>query len=261
MSLLKKTTKGTKSLPRRICVYGTHGIGKSTFASMAPNPLVLDIEGGTADIEFFGRLEKADGLESFEDVLSVISDLLNEPHDFETLVIDSLDWLEQWIWDSVCQQHNVQSIEKVDGGFGKGYIVALTLWRELFAGLDALRVQRGMTIILLAHCRVARFESPEGSAYDRYEPKLQNGKNVSALGAALEWCDEVLFATYKVFVQTEENGFNKKRGIGVGSGERVLRCTERPAHIAKNRLGIPDEIPLDWDDFAAFVRGLTAQAS
>jgi len=30
----------------------------------------------------------------------------------------------------------------------------------------------------------------------------------------------------------------------------VLRTTERPAHLAKNRLRLPDELPLSWAEFA-----------
>jgi hypothetical protein len=65
-----------------------------------------------------------------------------------------------------------------------------------------------------------------------------------------EWSDEVLFATYKVFTKATEEGFNQKRVQGLGTGERVLRTTERPSHLAKNRLNLPDELPLAWSAFA-----------
>lgn len=247
MGLLSKANKGVRQMPRRIMLYGTRGIGKTSFAACTDNPLIIDIESGSFDIDFPGRLSPLDGLESFGDVKRVVDDLLNDPHDYRTLALDSLDWLEQWIWDAVCQEHNVPNVESI--GFGKGYLFAVNHWRDLLAGLDALRIERGMTILLIAHCNVKRFESPESEAYDRYEPKLH--KHASAI--IMDWCDEVLFATYKTYVNTEDLGFNKKRARGIGTGERILRCTERPSHHAKNRLGLPDELPLDWHEYAAFV--------
>jgi hypothetical protein len=106
-------------------------------------------------------------------------------------------------------------------------------------------------VMLTAHAQIERFANPETDAYDRYSPRLQK------LGSALvqEWCDEVLFATYKVHTKTTSEGFDRKRVQGIGTGERVIRTTERPAHVAKNRLNLPDEIPLDYRIYAAFVRG------
>ena len=40
---------------------------------------------------------------------------------------------------------------------------------------------------------------------------------------------------------------------GIGSGERILRTTERPSHLAKNRLALPDELPLSWPEFAKHI--------
>lgn len=246
MSILSKASKGTKRLPRRIVLYGTRGIGKTSFASCAPNPIILDIERGSGDIDFPARLERGEHLNSFGDVMGAIGELLNDEHEHQTIVIDTLDWLEQLIWDAVCQAHNVESIEGI--GFGKGYLFAVNHWRDLLAGLDALREHRGMTVILLAHSAIRKFESPDSDRYDRYEPKLD--KHASAI--IQDWCDEVLFANFKTYVKTEDTGFGRKRATGVGVGERVLKCTERPSHLAKNRLGMPDEIPLDWNEYAAF---------
>jgi hypothetical protein len=52
-----------------------------------------------------------------------------------------------------------------------------------------------------------------------------------------------------------DEGFNKAKHQGIGTGERIVRTTERPAHVAKNRLSLPEEFPLDYRIYAAFVRG------
>jgi hypothetical protein len=165
------------------------------------------------------------------------------------VVIDSLDWLERLVWDKLCAVSNVNSIEKVDGGYSKGYTHALTYWREIIDQLNVLRNARGMVVLLIAHSKVERFEDPESSPYDRYSPRLH--KHAAAMVS--EWCDAVLFATRKMRTQSEDAGFNRKRttahAIGKAGGERILRCVGGPSCVAKNRYGITDELPLSWPAF------------
>lgn len=254
MSLLQSIETGRSHKPRRVMLYGVHGIGKSTFGAMAPSPVFIQTEDGLADIEA-PRFPLA---AAFEDVMAALMSLYAEPHQFGTVVIDSLDWLERLIWAEVVRRkpatekgRPVTSIE--DYGFAKGYTYALDVWREVLDGLTALRDERGMMVILIAHAKIERFENPETDAYDRYSPRLN--KHASAL--IQEWCDEVLFATYKVHTRQTEEGFDKTRTRGIGTGDRILRTTERPAHMAKNRLSLPEELPLDFRAYAEHL-GLTA---
>jgi hypothetical protein len=185
-----------------------------------------------------------------------LTELRTGQHEYETGVIDSVDWLERLIWDKLCAQYSVNSIEKVDGGYAKGYTHALTYWREIIDHLNALRNARGMVILLIAHSKVERFEDPESSPYDRYSPRLH--KHAAALLS--EWSDAVLFATRKIRTQTEDAGFNRKRtiahAIGRDGGDRILRCVGGPSCVAKNRYGIIEELPLSWP---AFITALSNQ--
>ncbi len=243
MSLLEKVVCGKTPAPRRVMLYGTHGIGKSTFASCAPKPIFLQTEDGLGEID----CDKLPLVTNFNEAMGALSELYTEKHPYQTVVVDSLDWLERQIWAEVCRKRNVENIEEI--GYSKGYVFALTQWREFLEGLSALRADRGMTAILIAHARIERFENPETESYDRYVPRLHK------LAAAIvqEWCDEVLFATYKVYTKQSDEGFNRKRTQGVGSGERIIRTQERPAHVAKNRLNLPDELPLDWNAYEHFL--------
>ncbi len=217
----------------------------STFGAMADDPIFIPTEDGLGGIDC-ARFPLAG---DYGDVINALSALYSEQHDFRTVVIDSLDWLERLIWARVCRDRGVETIEDI--GYGKGYIFALTHWREVIAGLDALRNERGMAVILLAHAQIEKFANPETDTYDRYSPRLH--KQASAL--VQEWCDEVLFATYAIHTKTTDEGFGRKRVQGVGTGERIIRTTERPAHVAKNRLNLPDEIPLDYRVYVAVARG------
>jgi hypothetical protein len=243
MSALASILTGTKPGPRRMLVYGTAGIGKSTFATCAPSPIVIQTEDGLNEID----CHKFPVSTTLAEVMANLGALYNEDHPYRTVVIDSMDWLERLIWAKVCTDRQVATIEDI--GYGKGYVFALQHWRDVLDGLTALRERRGMSVVLIAHARIERFENPETEAYDRYVPRLH--KTASALVS--EWCDEVLFATYRVFTKATDEGFNQKRVQGLGSGERVLRASERPSHLAKNRLNLPDELPLAWSEFAKFL--------
>jgi len=247
VTLLEKIQRGRAPRPPRILAYGVEGIGKSTFASETPQPVFIQTEDGLGQID----CDKFPLAESFEDVHQALSDLQAEQHDYETVVIDSLDWLERLIWDAVCKEYGVKSIEKADGGYARGYSHALVYWRQIVDALNALRDDRNMVVLLIAHTKVERFEDPESSAYDRYSPRLH--KHAAAM--ICEWCDAVLFATRKIRTQTEDAGFNRKRtianAIGKDGGERILRCVGGPSCIAKNRFGIVEELPLSWAAFMA----------
>ncbi|MCL4196201.1 MAG: AAA family ATPase [Phycisphaerales bacterium] len=245
MTSIQTIQKGRATLPRRTFLFGVHGVGKSTFGAMAEKPIFIPTEEGINDLD----VDRFPLATRYGDVLNALSSLYSESHDYKTVVIDSLDWLERLIFAEVCAQRGVESIEDI--GYAKGYVFALSQWREVLAGLDALRSHRGMAVILISHAQIERFANPETDAYDRYAPRLQ--KQASAL--VQEWSDEVLFATYRVLTRTTSEGFDRKRTQGIGTGERIIRTTERPAHVAKNRLNLPDEFPLDYRIYAAFVRG------
>lgn len=246
MALKDKITTGMRNSPPRIVMYGTNGIGKSTTAAQSPSPIFIPTEDGLDQID----CAAFSICKTFDAIMAAIGDLYNESHEFRTVVVDSLDWLEQLVWDSTCKRFGVNCIEKVDGGYAKGYTHALHEWRQVREGLDALRNERGMAVILLAHAKVEKFEDPESTSYDRYSPRVH--KHASAMWC--EWADAVLFANVKTRVQTEDAGFNRERGIavalGANGGERILKTVVGPTCVAKNRYGMPPEIPLSWPAIA-----------
>ncbi|MCI0333661.1 MAG: ATP-binding protein [Planctomycetes bacterium] len=254
MGLLDQIEQGRSAAPPRLMVYGTEGIGKSTLASQAPNPIFIQTEDGLNEID----CHKFPLARSFAEVQAALVELHRQEHDYQSVIVDSLDWLERLIWDAVCQDYGAKSIEKVDGGYGKGYIYALTPWRQFIDHLSALHRDRSMAVILIAHAKVEKFEDPESSPYDRYSPRLH--KHAAAL--ITEWCDAVLFASRKFRTQTEETGFGRKRtiahAVGKDGGERILRTIGGPSCVAKNRYNLDGELQLDWN---ALLAGITAGAA
>ncbi|QYU70331.1 ATP-binding protein [Leptolyngbya sp. 15MV] len=113
--------------------------------------------------------------------------------------------------------------------------------------MNLLRAERDMAVILIAHCDIRRFDSPETEPYDRYVIKLQQ----RAAALVQEHVDAVLFANYRVSTIKTDVGFKKQVVRGVSGGDRLLHTTERPAFLAKNRFGLKDTLDLDWPSLAA----------
>lgn len=239
MTLASVARGKIQAAPRVLC-YGPEGIGKSTLGAGAPGAIFLGAEDGTGqlDVARFPRPE------NWDDILGAIAVLEREPHDYKTLVIDTLDWVEPIIWAHVCERDKEKTIESY--GYGRGYQVAIDEWRKLLAALERLRSSRKMTVVLLAHSQIRTFKNPEGEDFDRYELKL----HAKAGGLCKEWVDAVLFANFETFAQKNEK---TKRVKGISTGARLLYTARSAAYDAKNRYSLPDAMPLSWDDFAAGV--------
>jgi hypothetical protein len=245
--MLDTIIQGKTSKPPRVIEYGTEGIGKSTWAAAAPNPIFIQTEDGLGQID----CHKLPLVTEWNVMQNQLHAIYSQPHEYQTLVIDSLDWLEKLIWEDVASTNMVDSIEKI--GYNKGYKFALKHWAEFLNMLDAIRNERGMAIILIAHAKVERFEDPEVQGYDRYTLRLHK----EADATLREWADAVLFATVKMRIEKEDLGFSKSRAIaksiGSNGGDRILRTVGSPACVAKNRYAIPGDIPLVWEEFAKYL--------
>lgn len=254
LSSISKTQRN--SLPPRVVVHGAQKIGKTTFAAGAYNPIFIALEDGLSGIDDVAAFNGGQPLANYEEVDQALDVLLKDEHDFGTVVIDSTDWLEPLIWSYTCRKNNWGSIE--DPGFGKGYVAANAVWRQFLDKLNALRMQRGMAVILIAHSAVKRFEAPDSESFDRYELKMQKG----ALGLIVEWADAILFAQEETAVKKEKLSGDNVRTRGVSTGRRIVNTNAKPSFIAGNRYGLPDVLPLDWNAFtAAMTPPAAAQAA
>lgn len=238
---LYAVTRGRKIRPYFILLYGPDGIGKSTFGADAPDPVFICSEDGTSSLDI-ARLPTP---KNFSDILKMIEELKTGEHPYKTLVIDSIDWAEPLCWDDVCKEDGSTSIEKVDGGYGKGYIYALKKWQTMISALAQLREK--MNVILISHSHVKSFNDPQqNSIYDRYELKL----NAKAAALFREAVDAVLFGNYETYVKEDKN----KKTKAYGDGSRVIYTERRPAFDAKNRYSLPFQLPLSWEAFESAVK-------
>lgn len=245
----------TADRPPRIILCGVPKIGKSTFAAGADAPIFLPIRGeeGIDDL----AVPHFPAIGSFDDLLEALGTLATEQHEYKTLIIDSISTLQPLVWAAVCAQEKAANIEKVDGGFGKGYIRALDYWTQIRDALDYLRTERGMACVLIGHVIVKTFSDPTGESYDQYQLDLQ----ARASEMFTRWADSILFANSKALVRTEKEGTTKSTKKATVREERCLFTQKRPAHPGGGR-GVygrlPYELPLEW---AAFMEAITATAT
>lgn len=243
---LENIRRALEPKPDRVLLVGTEGVGKTTWAADAPNPIFICAEDGLPPV--LGEVARFPEPQSFADVLEALRELIRGEHDFQTLVIDTLDWLEPLIWRDLCARNSWldstgnPDIEKP--GYGKGYVAATEEWRRLLAALDAVRARKGMEVVLLAHAAIKTFSNPAGDDWSRYECKLHKG----AAALVKEWTDVNLFAIHEEFVEEVKGRSTRK---GVSTGRRVVHTVRTAAWDAKNRYGLPPELPLFYADYAA----------
>ncbi len=235
-----KINKGKKNRARRVLIYGENGVGKSSIAARFPKPLFLNIEDGIGDLD----VDSTDVIKSVTEFTGCLIELADS--DYQTIVVDTIDWLEKLIFEDVAKRANKKTIEDI--GFGKGYQAVEQEWKSLFEGFTYLWNQ-GRHIVFTCHEHLEKFSNPEGDSYNFWTPAL----HAKGSGCVAEWCDEVLFVRYKTNTVQKEEGFGAKRSIAIGGKERVIVCNKTATVEAKNRLGMPDEIPLSFEAIAKYL--------
>lgn len=239
MSILESVTTGKRVGAQIHTIFGQNGVGKTTFAASFPKPIVLDLEDGSKHIDV-ARLG-SDKLTDFAKVRGALAELINSKHDFQTVVIDSAESLEALIFDAVCAEGKVTSIEEYGGGYGKGYTRGREILRDVMNDLKVLQ-SKGITTIIVAHTQTKTHTDPTSNqSYDRIIMRM----NDKMAAVVRDLSDNVLFATYKVFTTQDKN----KKTQAFGDGQRILLTQWRPGYDAKNRLELPPELPLSYEAF------------
>jgi hypothetical protein len=210
---------------------GVEGVGKSTAGASMPNPIFVCGESGLVGPQFDGIPNFTP--ESWKDILDFCEELATTPGDFRTLVIDTLDWVEPMLYAHVCAEGKQKNIESF--GYGKGYVLAQQEARKLLVALDKVN-RAGLNILLLSHSQLRKVQNVLGDDYDHFESKL----NAKVGGIFKEWADAVLFARFETFVENKDGKVK-----AYGGSTRVVETTHSAAWDAKNRYGLPEQMPLD----------------
>lgn len=228
-------TRGKKQGAIRAVIYGTEGIGKSTLAAQIPDSLIVDTEDGSGQIDA-ARVLALD----WRAIEHALKELIAESQGFKAVIIDTADWMEKALIEHVLRAAGKKSIE--DFGYGKGYTILQEHVVRFLAQVDQL-IAKGIHVVFVAHAKVTRTSPPDQTdGYDRYELKLT--KQVAPL--LKEWADLVLFCNYRIQIVEGSDGKLKAQG----GRERIIHAVHSAAWDAKNRFGLPDEMPMEFAQIA-----------
>lgn len=237
-----KISKGRQRVPIKVVVYGPEGIGKTTLASQMPDPLFLDIENGTKQLDVTRIDQDFKAWNQVTAVLNELDEALTQDRNFcRTLVIDTIDVAETLLSERIVEEAHSEKIQSLsDFAYGTGQVKLRERMNEFLKKLDSLREKHGIHIVLLGHSHLQRCEKPdETGSYDRFELKLTH----KVASRVKEWCDVMLFLNYKTQVITPSNKMEKNKLVG---GQRVIYTTHHTAWDAKNRFNLPEELPLEY---------------
>ena len=238
-------TAGIIGGAKKVLIYGPEGIGKTTFASKFPEPLFIDTEGSTKEL----NVRRLPVPSSWSIIKEEVRYVAQHPDICKTLAIDTADWAERMAIQAVLDEHNKNGIE--DFGYGNGYRYVYEKFGELLNLLNDV-IAANINVVLTAHAALRKFEQPdELGSYDRYTMKLIDSSKTSISAAVKEWADMVLFANYKTIVITD----SKTKKTKAQGGSRVMYTTHHSCWDAKNRYGLPDELPFRYDEIRNVIEG------
>lgn len=228
--------------PHRWVVYGGEGAGKSTLASQAPNPIFLCAENGAEALPV-----RAHQIKSYQDLTDAIQWLYKEEHDYQTVVIDTMDALEKLVCTKIVEEHNndprnnrVETLAEINQKvYRKGTILFLEKWSKITSALDALRNKRNLNIILLAHSNFEgkTIQDPINGSYTKFDLKLD--KDVTS--HLVEWADCVFFLCKDMYAISSA-AETKKGKIRMATDDRVIITEDNGRVRAKNRFRLPPKV-------------------
>lgn len=244
MSLLEKITTGRKRRRRKTLLHGGGGVGKSTFAN-SKGTFFIDLAGDIDDIDCQAlKCRSYDSENDETSFLNIMRFLHQGAHEYTGVTIDTVGELEKLIHEYICKDHNISKIEDLE--WQEGFKIAANYFRKVMNMLDCLRVERDMSVFLVAHSKIINYKDPTRDSYDQFVPDLHK----DVWPELVKWCTDVFFMKFDVVTTSEDAGFGKKINKGLGAGERILYTRERPAFIAKTRIdNLPDEMPLNRETY------------
>jgi hypothetical protein len=235
MTLMDSLIKTTTPAPPKMIVYGQPGVGKTTFAASA-DAILLDCENGAGAVP---GLIRTPYLQSWPQMRKWLVELATAPPDgVAAVAVDTIDWMVQRIVEHVvldldgkAQGDITNTLGTAHGGYFKAReIVQNIVYRDLLPMLNAV-ADHGVAIILLAHAANTKMTSPEGFDLRLAAPDLPHW----IAPPFIEWADCVLYASRD-------------------GDQRMLLTEGTNVILAKNRYGLPVELPLSWP---ALMRALT----
>lgn len=217
-------------------ITGDSGMGKTSLAATFPKPIVIRAEDGLQAIPSDIRPDAFPVITSVDDVWEQMTALINEHHEYETLVIDSVTALERLFIQHVVDkdERKPKSINQALGGYGAGPSAVATLHQRVRKAAGILNSRKGMHVVFIAHADTETIELPDQDPYTRYSLRL--GKK--SVAPYVDDSDIVGFLKLQTY--TRGDGERKK---AISDGTRLLTCHAVASSVSKNRYGITEDLP------------------
>jgi hypothetical protein len=215
----------------RIVIVGLPGCGKTSFAAQMPKPILIDFDKGAHEV----KVDRIPPPDSWTTSLALIRQIAADPQGYKTLVIDTMDPLEELAIDHVLEKAGKSALS--DFNFADGYNAVSFEWKLLLSELDAVRA-KGLYVCLVGHATTKKAMDPSLGQYEVWGSPI--GKKCWMI--TNRWADLVGFACFDSALVQKKGEENRI----VVTGERLLYTVRSSGVEAKNRFAMPPKIPLSW---------------
>lgn len=256
VGLLATVAKPTdRAVIATIC--GDSGMGKTSLAATFPKPIFIRAEDGLQAIpenrrpDAFPVLAGQTAQATVNALWDQLIALMQEDHDYKTVVIDSVTALERMFISAVLESDpRAKSINQALGGYGAGVSAVAAMHQRVRKAAGLLNERKGMHVVFVAHADVETMRPPDADDYQRYSLRLPP----KSLPPYVDDVDVVAFLRLETFTRGEDG--ERKKAISTGDRELVLHATA--SNVSKNRYGVtePMECPEGINPLAAVVPAL-----
>ena len=234
MSNILSLAKKPENRPIICTITGDAGVGKTRLAGTFPNPVFIRAEDGMQSIPEGERPDAFPVISDPKELWDQLTALINEEHDYKTVVVDSVTALERLFIQHVVDSDpkKPKSINQALGGYGAG-LAAVAAMHQRVRKAAGLLNNKGIHVVFIAHADTTTIELPDQDPYTRYDLRL--GKRSTA-----PYVDDVDLVGYlKLETFTTGDGERKK---AISDGTRVLVTYTTAANVSKNRYHIADDL-------------------
>lgn len=236
---LKSLSKPQGQRPVIMTLFGEGGMGKTTLAAMMPKPVFIRTEDGTASLAGNEGVALFPLASRSQDVFDAIEALASQPHDYKTLVLDSITQLATLIESEiVAADPKAKSINQAGGGYGAGYNTAAEMHRKVREWAGALAYDKGMNIVFIGHADTETMDLPDYDPYARYTIRMHK----KSIPHYTDNVDLVGFIRLKTYLT---GSGEKKRAVS--TADREIICHPQASSVTKNRFGIDKPVQFTFD--------------
>ena len=206
-----------------VLIHGKPKIGKSTWCSGAEKALFLATEPGLNSLDVYQQ-----PITSWEEMMEMCQLIAAGKHEFKTIIIDTIDNAFKLCSKYVCEKHNVEHESDLD--YGKGYAYVNNEFQRAIVKMAYLPYG----LYLISHSQDKEIKTRTGK-YTKVIPTLPDkaSKIITGMVDIILYCDLV----------SEKNENDEV------IAKRVTKTTPSLYYEAGNRVGLPETIDLNYQNF------------